>query len=403
MIDLKKDFPIFKNNPWLVFFDSGASSQKPAMVTEAIKEYLENDYANIHRWAYSLSERSEEMYYNSKKTVASHIGGNPNEIIYTFNATYGFNLIAQSLWASGMLKKGDKILLSLAEHHANLVPWLMLKDYGVEVDFVNTNKNFDIDMKDFDRKYTDDVKLVAFTYASNVVGSVFDLPAIGQKLREDTLFVVDGSQAVPHFQVDMKELNCDFFIFTGHKVMADTGIWVIRWKKELLKQMKPTFSGGGAVRVVTKDHFTPDIGVAKFEAGTPNLTGALSLMKAFEYIDSIWWYEVIEKQEKELSEYVLGKFMSLEDKIELIGKKTVQNRLGIFSFVVKEGITPILLWEFLAEKNIAIRSGWHCAHPLVESFGRTGVCRMSLYIYNTKEDIDYFFKCLEELADEYRE
>ncbi len=403
MQDFKKDFPIFQNNPWLVFFDSGASSQKPAMVTEAIKQYLENDYANIHRWAYALSERSEEMYYNSKKIVASHIGANPNEIIYTFNATYGFNIIAQSLAHSDILQKWDKILLSLAEHHANLVPWLMLKEQGIEVDFVNTNKDYDIDINDFDKKYTENVKLVAFSYASNVVGSVFDLPAIGQKLREDTLFVVDASQAVPHFQVDVKELNCDFLVFTWHKLMADTGIWVVWGKKQLLKQMQPTISGGGAVQVVTKDHFTPDIGVAKFEAGTPNLTGALSLLKAFEYIDSIWWYETIEKQEKELTEYILAKFMSLEWKIELIGKKTPQNRLGIFSFVVKDGITPILLWEFLAEKNIAIRCGGHCAHPLVESFGRTWVCRMSSYIYNTKQDVDYFFEKLEELADEYAE
>lgn len=398
MIDIKKDFPIFANNPWLIYLDNAATTQKPSYVIDWISHYLSNDYANIHRGAYALSERSEEMYFDSKEKIAKTIWWKVSEIIYTFNATYGFNILAQSMARSGMLKKWDKILLSIAEHHANIVPWQILQqDIWIQIEYVNLDKNFDIDLEDFKQKYDEKVKLISFSFASNVTGTIADLKTIWNLLREDTFFAIDASQAIPNFNFDVNELNADFVVFTWHKMMALTWIWVLRVKRDFLKNMVPSIGWWGSIKHVEKQSFEYLIWNEGFEVGTPNLAGAVSILKALEYINNLWWYEFIFNREKELVRYALNKFKKVEDKIILVWKKTEENRLWVFSFVHKNKMPVIRIGEIFAEHNICIRSWWHCAHPLLQELWYNGTCRMSLYFYNDFNDIDKFFEVLEKI------
>lgn len=391
-MNLKKDFPIFKNNPDLVFLDSTASSQKPAYVIDGIKDFLENSYANIHRWAYDISIEAEKLYDDSKKIVAKYLNvDNFKEIIYTFNTTYAANLLTLTLKKNNFLKKWDKVLLSITEHHANLVPWLMLKEeIWIEVDFVNVTENFDLDFKDFEKKYDEKVKVISMTQVSNVTWQIFDLERVWKAKREDTIFVVDASQSIPHFAVDVKKLNCDFLFFTWHKVLADSGIWVLWWKKEYLEKFSPAISGGWAIWEVTCSTYTDAKIPNKFEAGTPNMTWAVSLLRGFEYIENIWWFEKIEEIEHSLVKYFLQKLPELSN-VKLIWSKKLENRVWVFSLVF-DWIHSHDVAEILAENNIAVRSGKHCAHPFYNLVWEWNSVRVSFYLYNDKNDIDKFFE-----------
>lgn len=394
-MDIKKDFPIFKNNPGLVYLDSTASSQKPNMVIEWIKYYLDNCYSNIHRWMYDIATKSEKMYEDSKKKISEIIWAKSHkEIIYTYNSTYASNLLTWSLRLSKMLKTGDKVLLSIVEHHANIVPWLILKEeIGIEIDYVDVDENYDLDFEDFVKKYDEKVKVISMTHVSNVTGQVFDLERVWKLKRDDTLFIIDASQSIPHFSLDVVKLNADFLYFTWHKVLADSGIWVLWWKTELLEKLKPIFSWGGAISKVDKSCFSSAKIPDKFEPGTPNLTWALSLLKAIEYIESIWGFEKIEDIENELVNYALEKFNSRKQ-IKLIWSTKSKNRVGVFSFII-EWIHSHDIADKMAENNICIRAWMHCAHPFLAKLWLSHTSRMSLYIYNTKEDIDKFFEVLD--------
>ena len=395
---MKKDFPIFKNNPWLIFFDSTASSQKPSYVINWIKNYLENDYSNIHRWMYDIAIRSEKLYISSKKKTCEVIWWySYKEIIYTYNSTYALNLLSWSLKKSNYLKKWDKVLLTIVEHHANIVPWLILKEeIWIEVEFVWLDENFDLDMDEFNLKYDSNVKVISFTHVSNVTWKIFDLEKIWILKRKDTIFIVDGSQSVPHMKVDVNKMNCDALFFTWHKVMADSWIWVLWWKEELLNNLDPVFSWGWAISNVTCSSYESSWLPDKFEPWTPNVSWAVSLLKAFEYIDSIWWYNVIESKEKELTVYFLEKFNKYK-KLKLIWSKDNENRVWVFTFVV-EGIHSDDFAYILAEKWIAIRSWKHCAHPLLSKYWLNHSVRVSLYIYNTIEEIDKLFELIDEIV-----
>ncbi|NDK08999.1 aminotransferase class V-fold PLP-dependent enzyme [Candidatus Gracilibacteria bacterium] len=409
MRDFKKDFPIFENNPGLIFMDSTASSQKPAFVIDGIKEYLENDYSNIHRGAYSLAERSEDLYEKSKKKVADFIGADSwREVIYTYNANYALNFIAGSLGKSEFLKKGDKVLVSIVEHHSNIVPWLILKDeIGIEIEYINVDEDFNLDLDDLRSKLDENVKIVSVTHVSNVTGQIFDLEKVGEIVKDynkDILFIADASQSFPHFKVDVKKINCDMIFFTAHKVMADSGLGVWWAKTELLDKMKPIFSGGGAISWVKKFEYKDNNSLPeKFEVGTPNMSGAVSLLKALEYIDSIGGYEKIEEVENELIEYTVEKWKNIKEKydIKILGSLNPKNRVGVFSFLVP-GIHSIDLADALAEEDICIRAGQHCAEPFLQSENCSHTCRMSLYIYNDKNEIDRFFELLDKVINKLK-
>ncbi len=395
-MNYKKDFPIFTNNSDLIFFDSTASSQKPTMVIEGIKHFLENSYSNIHRGMYDIAIESEKLYNDSKKIVAKHLEANYKEIIYTANSTYASNLLAQSLKKSGWLKKWDTVLTSIVEHHANIVPWLILKEeIGINVEFIDVDEEYNLDFEDFAKKYDDSVKVISLTQVSNVTGQIFDLEQVGKLKREETLFVVDASQSIPHIPVSVKKLNCDFLFFTGHKIFADSGIGVLWGKKQLLEKMTPAFSGGGAISEVYSDSFTPAQVPDKFEPGTPNMTGAVSLLKAFEYVESIWGFSVLEKHEQQLTQYFLEKLEAYPN-ITLIGGKNVVRRVGVFSLVF-EDLHSHDVAEMFADKGIAVRSGRHCAHPFLRKIEKKHSLRVSFSIYNDTNDIDTFFEVVEKI------
>ncbi len=392
----KNDFPIFANNPGLVFLDSGASAQKPKYVIDETTRFIEHDYANIHRWHYRLSEKSDEIYEASKTMIAKQLNCSADEIFYSYNATYGINMIAQSLKRSNFFSKWDKILLGVWDHHANIVPWQMLaEDLWLDIAFIQMknpdNHDYSIDRDDFDQKYDNSVKLIAVWQVSNVTGQIYHIKKLKSKLHEHTFLLVDASQSIPHFAVNVNNLWCDALVFTGHKVMSYTGIWAVYLKKQWIKSLKPAFSGGGAIKEVTTQWASFPNNSMKFEPWTPDIIGAVSLLKAFEYIENIWGYDTLRNHELQLIEYALQGFEKLRDKVRLLGSYSKNNRVWVFSFFLPEQTNFNLLGEYFATHNICIRSGGHCAHPLHHQVHAPWTNRMSLYLYNNEEDIEYFF------------
>lgn len=378
----------------MVYLDSTATTHKPKMVLNAIQHYLAHDNSNIHRGAYALAERSETLYYKSKEAVCRLIGAaKPEEIVYTHNSTYALNILVGSLVQSGKLKTGDTVLLSMAEHHANVVPWFIwAKSAGFRVEFVGLDANFRIDMADFARKYTPNVRVVSVTAVSNVTGAINPISAIKQSLREDTLLVVDASQAVPHMQVDVQKWGCDFAFFTAHKCMALTGVGVLYGKKELLKTLEPVVGGGGAINWVSEEGFAyaglPD----RFEPGTPNVVGAVSLLSAIEYLESIGGYTTIAEREDVLGKHMLEGIADIQTRhdIRLIGPQTTQGRAAVYSFAF-EGAHPADVADYLGARDVCVRVGHHCAEPLAKSLGVGATLRASMYLYNDLADVDRFF------------
>ena len=396
---MKKDFPIFNNNPWLIFLDNAASTQKPQYVIDGVSDFVAHDYANIHRGLYPLSERSEEAYHHSKQLVGELLNCKASEIIYTYNATYGLNMIAQSLVVSEVVQAGDVVLLGIREHHANILPWQLLADKkGFSIEFISIDDQYEIDREDFARKYTDKVKVVSLAHVSNVTGKIYDMHHVKSKLRDDTFFIVDGSQSVPNFPVDVQEIGCDALVFTGHKLMAYTGIGAVYLQKKWIQTLVPMTRGGGTIEDVSIAWHTLLGNVDKFEAGTPNIIGAVSLAKSLEYITSIWWMQKIREHEQKMVKLCLEWFAALQDKVEIIWPTTT-DRVAVFSFVLKNMQNFNKIWELFADQNIAIRCWGHCAYPLHKSLQHHGTCRMSCYLYNDEADSTAFFETLTKICE----
>lgn len=399
MKNLKSDFPVFENNPGLVYLDNAASTQKPKFVIDWVSEFVSKDYANIHRWLYSLSERSEELYIQSKEKVAKFINCKHSEIFYSYNSTYWINIIAQALANSWFLKKWDNILLGIWEHHSDILPWMILSEkFGFGIRFIEISDDYSIDWDDFDKKYDESIKLVACSHVSNVTWWIYDIKKLKSKLNPETFFLVDWSQSVPNIQVDVQDIGCDCLVFTWHKLMAYTGIWAVYLKNEWVKKLMPMFGGGGTVQDVSQDWYNFFSTIDKFESGTPNIIWAVSMLRAIEYIDSIWSIQTIRQSEIDLIDYALQKFKSLSDKISLIWPNNSHDRVGVFSFNIVGNKNQNTIWEIFAQKNICVRCGWHCAYPLHKFLGKSGTCRMSLYIYNDRQDIDQFFDILKSIV-----
>jgi cysteine desulfurase / selenocysteine lyase len=397
MHSYKKDFPLFETHPDLIYLDSASTAQKPRHVIDGMSNFLQSSYANIHRGAYSLSEQSEEAYYASKDAVAWLLNCTGDEIIYTYNSTYAYNMLAQTLWYSWVLKAWDTVLVDIAEHHANIVPWQMLSQrHGITIERLDLDENYDYSLSDFTKKYTDSVKVVSLSAASNVTGTVYDISAISKLLRPETFFIVDGSQSIPHGKIDVIENRIDALIFTGHKIMADTWIGILYLAKKHIKDLSPARWWGGMIEDVTTWWYKATSGRQKFEPGTPHVVGAVSLLKALEYIKNIGWFAAIQQHEKKLIEYTLDRF-SQNPKLQLVGKKTTEHRLGIFSFALQGHPNHIQIWERLAQQNICIRAGGHCTHPLFHKIWQNGSCRISIYLYNDISDLEKVFDALENI------
>ncbi|MBI3413119.1 MAG: cysteine desulfurase [Candidatus Aenigmarchaeota archaeon] len=386
---LKKDFPILKrkiNGKNLVYLDSAATSQKPVQVIKAIKDYYENSNANVSRSVHKLGEEATEAYENARKTVAGLINANSEkEIVFVRNATEGINLVAYS-YLLPLAPSGGKIISTVMEHHSNIVPWQFINSHGMDLEFADITKNFGINLKKLNGMVSKGTKLVTTTHASNVLGTINEVDKISKIAHDNgSLFLVDAAQSVPHMPVDVQKLDCDFLAFSGHKMLGPTGIGVLYAKEEHLESMKPFMYGGDMIKTVTLENTNFNDIPWKFEAGTPNVAGAVGLNAAVNYLKKIG-LDKIRKHEIVLTKHALNEFSKL-DNVSTYGPQDENKKGCVISFNVK-GVHPHDVASLLDREGIATRSGHACAQPLMKRLGVKAVARASGYIYNDKGDID---------------
>ena len=379
----KSEFPIFKNRK-LTYLDSASTSQKPKVVLDAMKNVYENSNANVHRALYDLGSESTELYESSRELVAKFINANSSkEIIFTSGATASINLLAYSI--GSQLKEDDEVLISHMEHHANIVPWQQLvKRTGIKLKYLPLTDSGEIDLSKSSELITAKTKIVSITHMSNVLGTINPIKEIAKLTKMvGAVFIVDGAQSVSHMPVNVQDLECDFLVFSGHKMLGPTGVGVLWGKFELLNDLDPFLSGGEMIEKVTLEESTWNEVPYKFEAGTPNYVQAIGLGAAVKFLSKIGM-ENIHKYEKELTSYAVEKLQSIPN-LNIHGSP--KNRGSVISFNI-DNIHPQDLAQFLNEDNICIRVGHHCAQPLLETLNETSTARASFYIYNDFSDID---------------
>ena len=392
-------FPVFDKHPDLIYLDNAASTQKPKAVIDWVSDFLKNDYANIHRWLYALSDKSEELYYQSKCALAKLINCKPGEIIYSYNSTYCLNLLAQALVNSWKLWKWDKVLLWIWEHHSNILPRKTLsKIFWFNIEFIKETSDFQIDWKDFDKKLDKHVKVVSLSHVSNVTWQIMEVEKVRKKIWQKVFFIIDGSQSVPHIPVDIENIQCDALIMTWHKMMAQTWLGMLYLKHEYVRELNPLILWWWTVKDVSIDSFSLQNNVDKREAGTPNIVWAVSLLKALETIESIGWIETLREHEKTLIKKLCEWFNQRKEHIKVIWSLNPDNRIWTFSFIIDTQNNFNKIWEFFSDKNICIRTWWHCAYPLHKSLNIWWSARISTYLYNTQGDIEKFFETLDKLV-----
>ena len=385
-MDFKKDFPIFENRD-ISYLDSGATSQKPQCVINVVEEFYKKFNANPHRGAYSLSLEATEQYENTREKIAKFINArNKEEIIFSKNASESLNLIAYSYGLSN-LKQNDEVVLSIMEHHSNLVPWqFVTKQTNSILKYMYINNEFELSKEEIESKITDKTKVVGITHISNVLGTINNVKEIIKYAhKKGAIVIVDASQSIPHTKVDVQDLDADFLVFSGHKMFAPLGIGVLYGKKELLNKMPPFLMGGDMIEYVYEQNTTYAPLPNKFEAGTQNVEGVVGLGAAIDYIESIG-YETINKVEQEVTEYAVNELSKLNF-IEMYVTPNKQNHSSVVSFNVR-GVHPHDVASILDVNGVCIRSGNHCAQPLLRYMGMDSTCRASFSIYNTKEDVD---------------
>lgn len=397
---IQKDFPLLHhdmNGKHIVYLDNGATTQKPDQVIRSICDYYGGCNANPHRGAYALSVEATEIYENARRRTAAFIKAKrPEEIIFTKNATEALNLVAYS-YGFHNIKKGDEILITISEHHSNLVPWQAIaRHVGAALKYIYLEEDGNLSEEDIETKITERTKLVAVTQVSNVLGLKNDLkPIIDKAHSVGAVVVVDGSQSVAHMAVNVTELDCDFFAFSGHKMLSPMGIGVLYGRYEILDKMPPFLMGGDMIEYVEEQNTTFAELPAKFEAGTQNVGGAAGLTAAIDYLEKVS-FDRVEEIEKELVDYALPKLKELPY-VELIGCDSKRrNKTGIIAFNIKD-VHPHDVATILDAEGVAIRAGHHCAQPLHRYLGLNASCRASFYLYNTKEDIDRWIDALKKV------
>lgn len=390
------DFPIFTNNQNLCYLDSASSTQKPGFVIERVAHYLSSTYANIGRWSYALAEQSDKYYFDTKELIAKLLQCKPNELFFSHNATYCINMIALSLGASGLLLEWWEIILSITEHHANiLIRQHVAKVYKLHIKRLGLREDLTFDMSELQQLITTKTAIVCVTLCSNVLGIRNDVRHVRQIIGEQCLLFVDWSQAVPNYPVSVQELDCDFLVFSAHKFLAYTGVWVWYIRHNLISRLTPWVLGWGIVDTVNTITHILKNSIEKFEPWTPNIIGIVSLYYAIRYRESIGGYEWWRSYEKELIRHTLERCQSLSDKLKSITMQQ-NDRVGIFSFNLwKSDKTLHQIGEYLSKHQICVRVGGHCAYPLSTYLWLSQwSLRVSFYIYNTKDDIDKFFDTL---------
>ena len=396
--ELRNDFPIFKkkiNGKDLVYLDNASTTQKPYSVIESITDFYSNYNSNIHRAVYQLAEEATELYEHSRDKIANFINVRPEEIIFTRNTTESINLIAHS-WARSNLKRDDVIAITEIEHHSNIVPWQILcQEIGTRLEYVGIDESGFLDVEYLIELISSKkVKLVSISHMSNVLGTIVPIERIIKTAHQyDIPVIVDGAQSVPHMPVDVKKLDCDFLVFSAHKMLGPTGVGVLYAKKEFLEKMKPFMGGGDMIKEVFKFHTNYNEVPYKFEAGTPNIADVVGFGAAIEYLEKIGM-ENIRKHEISLTEYALESMQSLKY-ITIYGPTDSNFRGGVISFNIAD-IHPHDLATIMNDHGIAIRSGHHCAQVLMQRLDVPATSRASFYIYNTKEEIDKFVNAIKE-------
>ena len=396
----REDFPILKRkikNNDLIFFDNGATTQKPIQVIDAISDYYKNYNSNIHRSVYTLGDESEKIYEESKHLVKEFINANSHEeIIYTSGTTESMNFIARIIEQD--VEDGDEIIITYMEHHANLVPWQQLAiRKNLTLRFLDLDELGRININQLKELINNKTKIVSICHASNVLGNINPVYEIGSLLKDKNIyFVVDAAQSVPHMKIDVDKMNCDFLAFSAHKMCGPTGIGVLYGKKNLLEKFDPVEFGGGMIGVVEEKSSTWAILPDKFEAGTPLLAEAAGLGATIKYLENIG-LENIESYTKELTKYLYDELSKISN-IKIYGTNEISDRVSLVSFNL-EGVHPHDLTSFLDEKGICIRAGHQCTQPLLGKLGAYSVARASLYFYNSKEEIDFFIQVLKETKE----
>ncbi|TDD99900.1 aminotransferase class V-fold PLP-dependent enzyme [Flavobacterium cellulosilyticum] len=390
MLDINKvraDFPILSqkvNGKQLVYFDNGATSQKPQVVIDAIAQYYQEINANIHRGVHTLSQLATDAYEVSRATIQNHINAKfAHEVIFTSGTTHGINAVANGF--ASILKVGDEVLVSAMEHHSNIVPWQMLcEKTGATLRVIPMNENGELIMAEYDKLVSEKTKIVTVNHISNALGTINPIKYMIDKAHEfGAAILIDGAQAVPHLKPDVQELDCDFYVFSGHKMCGPTGTGILYGKEAWLNQLPPYQGGGEMIKEVTFEKSTYADLPHKFEAGTPNIAGGIVLGTAVDYMNSIG-FENIQQQEKELVEYGTKRLLEIEG-LKIYG--TAKEKTSVISFNVGE-IHPYDIGTIVDKLGIAVRTGHHCAQPIMEFFKIPGTIRASFSFYNTKEEID---------------
>ncbi len=383
---IKKDFPILENRK-IAYLDNGATTQKPTEVIRALEEYYEKNNANPHRGAYTLSIEATELYENTRTKIAKFINAkHREEIIFSKNATESLNLLAYS-YGMNNLKQDDEIVISIMEHHSNLVPWQKVaKTTGSKLNYMYINDKFELSDEEIEKKITDKTKIVGITHVSNVLGTINNVKKIIQYAhKKGAIVIVDAAQSIPHMKIDVQDLDADFLVFSGHKMLAPLGIGVLYGKKELLNKMTPFLMGGDMIEYVYEQETTFAELPNKFEAGTQNVEGVIGLGAAIDYIQNIG-YDKIQELEKEVVSYA-KKELSKLNFLTLYLTPNEENHSSVISFNIN-GVHPHDVASILDSVGVCVRSGNHCAQPLMRFLGIDSTCRASFYFYNTKDDVD---------------
>lgn len=398
--NIKKDFPLLENQN-ITYLDSGATTQKPIQVIKAVEEFYQKYNANPHRGAYSLSVEATEQYENTRTKIAKFINAkHREEIIFSKNATESLNLIAYS-YGLDNLKKDDEVVISIMEHHSNLVPWQkMTKQTGSKLKYMYINENYEITDEEIENKITDKTKIVGITHVSNVLGTINNVKKIIKYAhKKGAVVIVDASQSIPHMKIDVQDLDADFLVFSGHKMLAPLGIGVLYGKREILNKMTPFLMGGDMIEYVYEQETTFAPLPNKFEAGTQNVEGVIGLGAAIDYIENLG-YDKIQEIEHEVILYARQELSKL-DYLTLYTTANEENHSSVISFNIK-GVHPHDVASILDSEGVCVRSGNHCAQPLMRFLGVDSTCRASFYIYNTKDDVDKLVKALDKAYNMFK-
>lgn len=394
---VRAEFPILDrkiHNKPLIYFDNGATVQKPKMVIDRVQRFYSEENANIHRGVHHLSQEATSAYEAARRTIQNYLGAaHEHEIIFTKGTTDSINLVAFSF--GELLEKGDEIIISAMEHHSNIVPWQMLCERkNCSLKIIPMHKNGELDLATFGQLLSEKTKLVAVTHISNALGTINDVEYIIQQARQfGAKVLIDGAQAIQHIPVNVQALDCDFYAFSGHKIFGPTGVGVLYGKTELLNSMPPYQGGGDMIKEVTLQKTTYNELPHKFEAGTPNIVGGIALGTAFEFLQTLDMVG-LEKYEHDLLQYATEAISKIEG-VKIYGE--AKNKTSVLSFLV-DGTHPYDVGTLLDKMGIAVRTGHHCTQPIMDFFGVPGTIRASFACYNTREEIDIFVKALERIV-----